>query len=78
VDLIDPSAFFAAMFGSAPFEYLVGELKLAGVLTHVDATELPDDRFTAYMQRRREVKCAVTLRGMLSQYVAGERMLPVA
>lgn len=35
-NLVDPSSFFAALFGSEPFEYLVGELKLALMFAHGD------------------------------------------
>lgn len=39
MELIDSSAFFAAMFGSEPFEYLVGTLKLASVFAQPDADQ---------------------------------------
>jgi len=69
VDLVDSSSFFAALFGSAPFEYLVGELKLASLFTDEGAL---DERFVEYKQRRREVLCALTLCGLLQQAVLGD------
>jgi DnaJ-class molecular chaperone len=42
--LVDPTSFFAMLFGSEPFEYLIGELRLATMFLHggdVDVTTPP-------------------------------------
>ena len=36
--LVDPSHFFAMLFGSEPFEYLIGELKMATLFSQVTPT----------------------------------------
>ena len=67
--LVDPTSFFAMLFGSEPFEHLIGELKLATMFALGGEA---DEAYLKYKQRRREVLCAVTLGGMLSQYVHGD------
>ena len=68
-NLVDPTAFFAMLFGSEPFEHLIGELRLA---TRFALGETADDAFLAYKQKRREVMCAVTLCGLLGQFAHGD------
>ena len=67
--LVDPTSFFAMLFGSEPFEYLIGELKLATMFAHGGEA---DERFMEHKQKRREVMCAVTLKGLLAQFVSGD------
>jgi len=66
--LVDPTSFFAMLFGSEPFEHLIGELKLATMFAHGDA----DESYLAYKQKRREVLCALTLAGLLRQFEHGD------
>ena len=69
-DLMDPTAFFAMVFGSEDFEPLVGALKLASMAG--GGGDEVSDAESAFRQRRREVQCAVNLRGLLQPLVAGE------
>jgi hypothetical protein len=67
--LIDPTSYFAMLFGSEPFEYLVGELRLATLFLHGGEA---NEEFMAYKQKRRELLCAVTLTGLLSEFEYGD------
>ena len=67
--LVDASSFFAMCFGSEPFEYLIGELRLA---TLFSTGGDPNEAFLAYKQKRREVSCALALRGLLLMFEAGD------
>lgn len=66
VDMMDPSAFFAMVFGSEEFEPLVGPLKLA---TMVGSEHEVSDEESSARQRFREVQCAVNLRELLQPYL---------
>jgi len=68
-DLMDPTAFFAMVFGSDEFEPLVGALKLA---TSMGADHEVSNEESAFKQRRREVQCAVNLRDLVDPFVRGE------
>ncbi len=70
VDLIEPSAFFSALFGSEPFEYLTGELKVVRMFSGVEH----DERYVHHRQMRREVTLALTLRSLLAQFVQGDEI----
>lgn len=67
--LVDPTSFFAMLFGSEPFEHLIGELRLATLFAHGGEA---DEAFMAFKQKRREVLCAITLAGMLGQFEHGD------
>jgi len=78
--LVDPSHFFAMLFGSEAFEYLIGELKMATLFSHggdpssggeVGEGEL-SPLYLAYKQKKREVLCAVTLRDLLRMWTMGD------
>lgn len=64
-NLLDPTAFFAMIFGSEDFEPLVGPLKLAAM-----AQQQPEqsNEEAAFRQRQREVQCAVNLRDLLAPF----------
>ena len=67
--MVDPTHFFAMLFGSEPFEYLIGELKLATIFAN--GGEM-DEAFMSYKQKRREVTCALNLKGLLQQFCYGD------
>lgn len=69
-DFLDPTTFFAILFGSERFETFIGELQLA-MLFSMEAADLSEAKL-ARRQRRREVMCAVALADLLAQYVAGD------
>merc|ERR1719399_635293 len=62
--LIDPTSFFAMLFGSEPFEHLIGELRLATIfkmggdlLGGGGESQPGSEQYLAYKQKRREVLC---------------------
>jgi curved DNA-binding protein CbpA len=65
-NLMDPTAFFAMVFGSEDFEPLVGALKLA---TMAGADHEVSSEESAFQQRRREVQIACNLRDMMASFV---------
>ena len=69
---LDSTHFFSMLFGSAPFEYLVGELKAATMMSLGMEHGSLDSKFLNYKQKRREVVCALTLKGFLKQFECGD------
>ena len=67
--MVDPTSFFAMLFGSEPFEHLIGELRLATLFSLGGEVS---EAFLLYKQKRREVMCALTLAGLLSQFCGGD------
>ena len=63
------TSFFAMLFGSEPFEHLIGELKLATLFALGGEA---DEQLLAYKQKRRELLCALTLKGLLGQFECGD------
>ena len=53
--MVDPTSFFAMLFGSEPFEHLIGELRLATLFSLGGEVS---EAFLLYKQKRREVMCA--------------------
>ncbi|XRB13847.1 J domain-containing protein [Pseudoscourfieldia marina] len=67
--LMDPGLFFGMLFGSDRFDHLVGRLQLATVFAcggDIDRDSLKE------LQRRREIRLAANLAGLLERYVAGD------
>ena len=71
--MVDPTAFFAMLFGSEPFEHLIGELRLATMFSSGGEVS---EVYLAYKQKRREVLCALNLSGLLAQFVFGDECAP--
>ena len=73
---IDAASMYAMIFGSEKFEPLIGELKIAKQMQNNSEEEEKPSRFEAklskFQQRKREVKCAVSLAAKLQQYVDGD------
>mmetsp|Transcript_12852 Transcript_12852/g.15363 ORF Transcript_12852/g.15363 Transcript_12852/m.15363 type:complete len:365 (+) Transcript_12852:59-1153(+) len=70
-NLMDPTAFFAMVFGSEDFEPLVGPLKLASMAsTDHDMS----DEETVFRQRRREVQVACNLRDLMTPFVVDDQI----
>ncbi|KAH8064475.1 DnaJ domain-containing protein [Aureococcus anophagefferens] len=67
---MDPSVFFAMIFGSEGFEKYVGELRMAALVKGADDSP-PDSAELEFTQRRRSVKLAVALRDELAPLVDG-------
>jgi len=63
--MMDPTAFFAMVFGSEDFEPLVGALKMASMAAAASNEDVSAEE-EAFKQRRREVQVAVNLRDMLA------------
>eukprot|EP01035_Chromulina_nebulosa_P019121 gene19121-24957_t len=68
---VDSKTMYAMIFGSEKFEPLIGELKIANSLQHLqdratDQSEQP--ALTKFHQRKREVQCAVNLANKLKLY----------
>ena len=63
--MMDPTAFFAMVFGSEDFEPLVGALKMASMAAAASNEDVSSEE-EAFKQRRREVQVAVNLRNMLA------------
>ncbi len=90
VDLMDPAVFYAMVFGSEDFEPLVGTLRLAAMMKKdpnggsssgeegggSDAGLGWGTAESAFLQRRREVQCAVNLRDMVAPFVDGAMAPP--
>lgn len=70
VDFLDPSTFFAMVFGSEKFEDYVGRLKLSTYAGAGDDDMPPEE--AAFRQRQREVDCAVKLAARLAPFVDGD------
>ena len=67
--LMDPTLFFGMLFGSDKFDHLVGRLQLATIFASggdVDRQALKE------IQRRREIRIAANLAGLLERHVAGD------
>lgn len=84
-DKIDAKALFAMIFGSERFEPIVGELELATRMQHgglgigddgssgsKEALMYSNPKVKNFIQKRREVQCAVTLAKRLERYVGGD------
>ena len=69
--LVDPMQFFSMLFGSEPFEYLIGELRLATMFA-AGGDGMGNEAYMTYKQKRREVICALTLKGLLAQFCCGD------
>lgn len=67
VDFMDPSTFYAMVFGSEKFEDYVGRLKLS---TYAADDEVPAEE-SAFRQRAREVACATALAARLDPLATG-------
>ena len=68
------------LFGSEPFEHLIGELRLAtifkigGDLMGGGEMVAGSEEYLTYKQKRREVLCAVTLSSLLRQFECGDEV----
>lgn len=84
-DKIDAKALFAMIFGSERFEPIVGELELATRMQHgglgigddgssgsKEALMYSNPKVKSFIQKRREVQCAVTLAKRLERFVGGD------
>lgn len=71
---VDPASMYAMIFGSEKFEPLIGELKIAKEMQSDDEekTSRFEAKLSKFHQRKREVKCAVSLAQKLQQYVDGD------
>ena len=67
--MVDPTSFFAMLFGSEPFAHLIGELRLATLFSLGGEVS---EAYLQHKQKRREVMCALTLAGLLSQFCGGD------
>ncbi|KAH7834311.1 hypothetical protein Vadar_014819 [Vaccinium darrowii] len=76
--MVDPTAVFALLFGSELFEDYVGHLAVATMASselsgEIDNPDKVHDKLKAF-QKEREEKLARTLRGLLQQYVRGDKV----
>ncbi len=80
VPVMDSSAFFTLIFGSEKFDFFVGELQLAMMMSKgMEAGAMEDEGALQslfddspemeYRQRKREVQCAVNLAKTLQEYL---------
>uniref|UniRef100_A0A7S2SMW4 J domain-containing protein n=1 Tax=Mucochytrium quahogii TaxID=96639 RepID=A0A7S2SMW4_9STRA len=79
VPVMDSSAFFMMIFGSEKFDYYVGELQLATMLTMSQDENASDEEnmdklfskspIMEFRQKQREVQCAVNLAKTLESYI---------
>lgn len=76
--MVDPTAVFALLFGSELFEDYVGHLAVATMASselsgEIDNPEKVHDKLKAF-QKEREEKLARNLKGLLQQYVRGDKV----
>ncbi|XP_058188896.1 chaperone protein dnaJ 10 [Rhododendron vialii] len=76
--MVDPTAVFALLFGSELFEEYIGHLAVATMASselsgEIDNPEKVHDKLKAF-QKEREEKLARTLKGLLQQYVRGDKV----
>lgn len=68
-NFVDPSLFFAMLFGNEKFEFLVGELMISGLARMGGNLS---QKQMARQQAQREAKLAVNLTALLRRYVEGD------
>lgn len=72
---VDAASMYAMIFGSEKFEPLIGELQISKQMQNSEDDEKParfEAKLQKFQQRKREVKCAVSLARKLQQYVDGD------
>ncbi|CAM9157656.1 unnamed protein product, partial [Ectocarpus fasciculatus] len=72
---VDAASMYAMIFGSEKFEPLIGELQISKQMQNSEDDEKParfEAKLQKFQQRKREVKCAVSLARKLQQYVEGD------